>query len=112
MRHVRVAVLTWIITGTGAFVGSMLGNALGQKGLFVGAMVGGTLALLGAIQAVAALHWLDADRQRGGAIGGLVGFGFASTLAVMNPQTPIILVLVTSLVGVGVILGAGPGAVR
>ncbi len=112
MRHVRLLVLTWIITATGAFVGSVLGNAFGRKGLFVGAMVGGTLALLAAIQLVSALRWLDADRQRGGAIGGLVGFGFASTLAVMYLQTPVIAVLVASLVGIGVILGAGPGAVR
>lgn len=112
MRHVRLVVLTWIITAAGALAGSLLGNVLGRKGFFVGAMVGGTLALLGAIQLAFALQWLDADRQRGGAIGGLVGFGFASTLAVMHLDTPIIPVLVASLVGVGVILGAGPGAVR
>lgn len=112
MRHARLVLLTWIITATGAFVGSVLGTAFGRKGLFVGAMAVGTLALLGAIHLVAMLRWLDVDRQRGGAIGGLVGFGFASTLAVMHLQTPILAVLAASLVGIGVILGAGPGAVR
>ncbi|MBA2292131.1 MAG: hypothetical protein H0W15_06725 [Gemmatimonadales bacterium] len=112
MRHARLVLLIWIITATGAFAGSIAGSAFGRKALFVGAMVGGTLALLGAIRLVAAFGWLDADRQRGGAIGGLVGFGFASTLAVMHLQDPIIPVLVVSLAGVGVILGAGPGAVR
>ncbi len=112
MRHVRVVMLTWVIAAAGAFAGSLVGGALGRKGFFVGATVGGTLALLAAIHLAAALQWLDVNRQRGGAIGGLVGLGFASTLAVMHLDTPIIPLLVASLVGVGVILGAGPGAVR
>ena len=112
MRHIRVVLLAWIVTGFGAVVGSVAGNAFGRRGLFIGAMVGGTLALLVAIKLLGSLQWLDPERRRGGSIGGLVGFALASPLAVMNLHTPVIPILVTSLVGLGVLLGAGRGAVR
>ena len=112
MRHIRVVLLAWIVTGLGAVAGSIAGNAFGRRGMFIGAMVGGTLALLGAIRLLTSLEWLDVERRRGGSIGGLVGFALASPLAVMNLHTPITPILVTSLVGIGVVLGAGRGAVR
>lgn len=100
------------MTGFGAVAGSILGNAFGRRGLFIGATVAGTLALLIAIQVLTGLRWLDSERRRGGTIGGLVGFALAAPLAVMNLQTPVIPIVVTSLVGFGVVLGAGRGAVR
>ncbi len=112
MRHLRVVMLAWLVTGFGAVGGSIVGNAFGRRGLFIGATIGGTLALLLAIQGLTSLRWLDGDRRRGGTIGGLVGFALASPLAVMNLHTPVIPIVVTSLVGFGVVLGAGRGAVR
>ena len=112
MRYLRVVIVAWGLTGLGAVAGSVPGNALGARGLFIGAMVGGTLALLAAIRILTTLGWLDTERRRGGSIGGLVGFALASPLAVMNLHTPVAPILFASLVGFGVVLGAGRGAVR
>jgi len=110
MRQLRVILLAWLGTGAGAVAGSIVGNAFGRRGLFIGATVGGTLALLLAIHVATSRGWLRADRNRGATIGGLVGFALASPLAVMNLHTPVTPILVTSLVGICALLGAGRGA--
>jgi hypothetical protein len=112
MRHLRVVLLAWLVTGIGAVVGSLVGGMFGRQGMFIGTMVGGTLALLAAIGLLASLGWLDPERRRGGSIGGLVGFALASPFIFMNLDTPIVPIGVTLLVGAGVVLGAGRGAVR
>lgn len=112
MRHLRVIILAWLVTGAGAVLGAMAGAVFGKQGLFMGAMAGGTLAVLYAVRLLTTRGWLDVERRRGGAIGGLVGLALAAPLAVMNLDTPWIPVLVTSLVGIVLLIGAGRGAVR
>jgi hypothetical protein len=112
MRHLRVALLAWLFTAAGATLGSFAGNLFGRQGLFLGATIFGTLAVLVAIQVLVARGWLDGERRRGGSIGGLVGLALGATLALMNIQSPPIALAALSLVGIGVLFGAGPNAVR
>ncbi len=112
MRHLRLICLTSLLTGLGAFVGVLAGRPLGARVTMLAAMVGGTLTLLLTLQLAARRGWLAADRIKGGSIGGLVALGLASPLAVMTAQRPLALLAATALVGVGVLLGAGPGAAR
>ncbi len=112
MRHLRVAVLAWLFAAIGATLGSLAGNLFGRQGLFLGATILGTLAVLVSVQVLIARGWLDGERHRGGSIGGLVGLALGATLALMNIQSPPVAIGALSLVGIGVLLGAGPNAVR
>lgn len=78
----------------------------------MGAIMLGTLAILLAIRLVAGFGWLNPERRRGGSIGGLCGFALAAPLAAMNLDTPLVPLLVMAIVGIGVVLGAGPSAVQ
>jgi hypothetical protein len=112
MRHLRLICLTSLCTGAGAFVGMVLGRPVGARTTMLAAMVGGTLALLVTLRFAAGRGWLHPDRIKGGSIGGLVGLGLASPLAVMMVQRPVALLAAAALVGVGVVVGAGPGGAR
>lgn len=112
MRHLRVAITAWLFTAAGAALGALAGNVFGRQGRFLGATVLGTLAVLIAIRVLAERGWLDGDRRKGGAIGGFVGLALGAPLALMNIDSPLIGLAALSLVGVCVLLGAGPNAVR
>ena len=107
MRVFPVLAISWLLTGFGALLGSILGNAAGPQGLKAGAMVGGVLALLAGVAGAKRFGWLPAGEARGGFLGGLVGFALAVAITLTHMQTPIVPVLSCSLVGVGVLLGAG-----
>jgi hypothetical protein len=107
MRILPTLVLSWFATGLAAAVGSILGNAVGARGLQVGAVVGGILGLLGAVAAAKRFAWLPRDETRGAFFGGVVGFAVAIPITLAHMQTPIIPVLSCAFVGIGVLLGAG-----
>lgn len=112
MRHLRVVLLTWLLAALGTALGALVGELFGRQGLFFGATIVGTLAVLIAINVVTARGWLDPDRRRGASIGGFVGLALGCTLALMNLESPPLAILALGLVGLGVVLGAGPNAVR
>ena len=105
MKAILHVLLTWMLGGFGAVVGSILGNAAGPRGLFVGAIVGGGLATLAAALLARRLRLLAAGGPRGAAVGGLLGFAVAAPIAVGNLHTPVTPVLATALVGLGALLG-------
>lgn len=111
MRTLRVVILAWLLADCGVALGWAVGRPFGRQELFLGAIVLGTLAILLAIRLLASLGWLNPERRRGGSIGGLCGFALAAPLAAMNLDTPLVPLLVMGIVGIGVIVGAGPSGV-
>jgi hypothetical protein len=111
MRTLRVVVLTWFLTDCGAALGWALGKPFGRQQLFLGGIVLGTLAILLAIKLLVRFEWLNPERRRGGSIGGLCAFALAAPFT-MNMDTPLVPLLLMLFVGLGVIAGAGPGAVQ
>jgi hypothetical protein len=112
MRTLRVVLLAWLLTDCGAALGWALGRPFGRQAFFMGGIILGTLAILLAIRLVASFGWLNPERRRGGSIGGLCGFALAAPLAAMNLDAPLVPLLVMAIVGIGVVLGAGPSAVQ
>ncbi len=110
MRLLRVVVFAWIVTDCGAALGWALGRPFGRQALFLCSIVVGTLAILLAIKLLVRFGWFNPERRRGGAIGGLCGFALAAAFAAMNLDRPFVALLAMALVGVSVILGAGPSA--
>jgi hypothetical protein len=107
MRAFPTLLLAWFVTGLGAMVGSMLGNAAGPRGLHAGAVAGGVLGLLGAVAVAKRLAWLPRGEIRGAFVGGVVGFALAIPITLTHMRTPVIPVLSCGLVGIGALLGAG-----
>lgn len=106
MKPIPVFLATWGLAGLGAVAGSILGNAVGTTGLFAGAIVGGVLFVGLAAVVLARLRWLPAEDRRAAFLGGAAGFAVAAPIAVMNLHTPVTPVLVCSLAGFGLLLGA------
>jgi len=107
MRAFPTLLLSWFVTGLAAAAGSILGNAAGPRGLRVGAVAGGILGLLGAVAIARRFAWLPRAEVWGGFWGGLVGFAIAIPITLTHMQTPVIPVLSSGLIGIGVLLGAG-----
>jgi hypothetical protein len=107
VKPFRAFLTAWALTGLGAVVGSILGNAVGRAGLFAGAVIGGLLGLSAAVAGLARLQWLAPEDRRGAFIGGAVGFAVAAPIAVTNLHTPVTPVLICGLAGAGLLLGVG-----
>ena len=91
--------------GTGAFVGSVLGNAFGRTGLFAGALIGGTMGSAAAAFLGAAFKWINTAERLPTAIGAAAGFLVAAMIAVNTLSSPIGPVTSALLIGVGGVLG-------
>jgi hypothetical protein len=98
------------LCGIGAVGGSILGNALGRTGLFAGAIVGGACTVSLAVFLATRLGWFPRAVQGSATVGALIGLVIAAPIAVANLHTPITPIAVTSLAGVGALLGSGWGS--
>jgi hypothetical protein len=107
LKPLPVLLLVWALGGLGAVAGSILGNALGSTGLYVGAMVGGACSVSLATFLATKLAWLPPAVLGAATVGGILGLCIAAPIAVSNLHTPITPVAITSLAGVGALLGAG-----
>jgi len=88
-------------------IGSMLGNALGSRGLYLGAVGGGMLGVAVAVVATAKIRWLPRGDRLGAFVGGVVGFAIAAPIAVANLHTPITPVVSCGLAGAAALMGIG-----
>jgi hypothetical protein len=100
-----VFVLLVIAGGTGAFAGSVLGNAFGRTGLFAGALIGGALASAAAAFLSATFTWIHAAERTPTAMGAVAGFLVAAVIAVWTLSSPIGPVTSALLIGIGGLLG-------
>ena len=107
MRAFPTLIICWLLTGAGALLGSILGNAAGPTGLRLGAILGGALGLLLAVTAGRKLGWVPTGDSTGAVVGGLAGFGVAIPITLSNMHTPVIAVASCALAGVGALFGAG-----
>lgn len=104
--------IAWFITSAGASAGWFLGGLFDRKVAFFAATVAGTLSLLYAMTFLIDRHWFMEERRRGGTIGGLVGLCIAAPLVLMSTATPLLGVAALFSVGIGVLVGAGGGALE
>lgn len=107
LRPLPSFITAWGLTGLGAVVGSILGNAAGKPWLFAGAVVGGIAGVGAAVTALTRLRWLPAEDRHGAFAGGVVGFAVAAPIAATNLHTPVIPVLICGLAGACLLLGVG-----
>jgi hypothetical protein len=107
LKPILAFLITWALAGLGAVIGSILGNAAGKPGLFVGAAIGGVVGVGAAVAVLSKLRLLPPEERRSAFVGGIIGFGVATPIAVANLHTPVTPVLICALAGVGLLLGVG-----
>jgi hypothetical protein len=107
IKGTATLVVVWLLTGIGAVVGSILGNAAGKTGLFAGAVAGGGMLAYLSPRLCVRLGWIVPEARRASSLGSLTGFLVAAPIAATNLHTPLIPVVICSLAGAGAVIAAG-----
>ena len=110
MVFLRFLLFTSLVPSLAAFAGALAGMPFGRRTMFVAATIFGTFGVLAMVRLGARLGWVHAERQRGVAIGALVGLGLGAPLAAMTLDRPLAIVIGALLVGVGATVGGGKDA--
>jgi hypothetical protein len=105
-ERLQLFFLMCIMGGALAVAGSILGNAFGRTGLFTGGVVGGLLGVLAAAKIAEQRGWIERSQMQYVAMGGIVGFFCAASIAVYTLSTPIGPILSTLLIGGGALFAA------
>ena len=106
MRHLGIVLAGWLLAGMGAALGSMLGRIFGPQGPYVGAIVGAVAGIAGATDLLRWRGWLTPPHDHRARFVGLIGLAFAAPIASVNLHTPLIPILASGLIGLGMLLGA------
>ena len=98
--------VTWLLGGAGAVVGSMIGGAFGDHPLFFGALLGGVLAIVAAVRLAEWRTWIARSSRSRVTAGAVLGFIIAAVIATRTLSSPIGPALSSLLIGVGAVFGA------
>ena len=98
--------VTWLLGGAGAVVGSMIGAAFGDHPLFIGALLGGMLAIVGAVRLAEWRKWIARPSRGRVMAAAILGFIIAAAIATRTLSSPIGPALSSLLIGVGAVFGA------
>ena len=102
MKQIKLFFFVSGLAGLAAVFGSMLGGAASHVGLFIGAVSGGLIGVFTALVLSKRLRLISPQDVGPGILGGCIGFVAAAGLAAANAHTPIIPIVSTGLVGLGV----------
>ena len=105
-KSMLLLVLTCFLGGVGAFLGSVLGHAVGERGLYVGGVIGGIIGVFAATKIAVSRKILGQKRFWGATIGGMLGFILAAMIATNNLSSPVVPLLSILLIGLGAVFGA------
>jgi hypothetical protein len=119
-KTVLLAALVSMIVGPSIIGGSMVGATLSRPGLFAGAIVGGLAGIVIAVLTAVRLGLIATDARRRTAFGGVIGFGIASALVILDLykgvapgiEMPLIPMLSGMLVPLGTVIGSRSGSTR
>jgi hypothetical protein len=106
MNGLFLFVVSCLIGGAAAVLGSILGNAAGTTGLFGGAILGGLAGAVASTALARRFQWIRPEAARSTAAGTAIGFLAAAAVATQTLGSPVGPVLSTGLIGVGALLGA------
>lgn len=112
MVLLRFLLFTSLIPTAAAFAGALAGTPFDPRTMFVAATIAGTFGVLAMVRIGARLGWVHAERQRGVAIGALVGLGLGAPVAAMTLDRPLAIVIGALLVGIGARVGGGKDAAQ
>jgi len=94
------------MSGLLTVLGSIGGHIFGRTALFVGAVVGGLVGIALAGLIARSLRLIDRRSYAPTVIGGTIGYVLAAVIAVNNLETPVVSMLLVSLIGLGAVVGS------
>jgi hypothetical protein len=106
MTMLMTMLITWLLSGAGAVAGSVIGSVVGPRWLLLGAVAGGVIGTVSAAYLASKFSLIRVDQLAATALGGLIGFWVAASVAVSNLHTPVVPVVCSCFTGVGAFLGA------
>jgi len=109
MPQLYLFIVSTLLGGAGAMLGSILGNAFGKEGLIAGAIFGGLMLSTVALRIALKRKWIGPAQFKPAVIGVNVGFLLSAVIAVNTLSSPIGPVLSTMLIGAGAVLGSRLG---
>lgn len=104
--RIALFMLACLLTGLGGALGSIMGHAIGPRGLIAGGIVGGLLGATASAVVAGWRGWIQPVQVRSTGIGACAGFLLAAFIATNTLSSPVGPILSTLVVGVGAILGA------
>ncbi|HEV2016731.1 MAG TPA: hypothetical protein VGQ98_00355 [Gemmatimonadaceae bacterium] len=113
MKRVFLFLVSTIVTGAFAAIGSMVGHFFGSHlGVVLGGVFGGLFGAIFSVRIAVRLRWVGAEDFYPTTIGAAIGFLAAATIAVNTLSSPIGPILSSFLVGIGALIGSLIGARR
>lgn len=111
MKRVFLFLVSTIVTGALAAIGSMLGHFFGSRhGVMLGGILGGLLGALLSARIAVRLGWIAREDSYPTTFGAGIGFLAAALIAMKTLSSPIGPILSSLLIGVGAVVGSLIGA--
>jgi hypothetical protein len=113
MNRVSLFVVSTILTGALAAIGSMAGHFFGPRlGVMLGGVLGGLIGAALSARIAVRLKWISREDFFSTTLGAEIGFLAAAFIAMKTLSSPIGPVLSSLLIGVGALVGSWIGARR
>jgi len=111
MKRVFLFLVSTIVTGAFAAIGSMIGHFFGSRhGVMLGGILGGLLGAILSARIAVRLGWIAREDSYPTAFGAGIGFLAAALIAMKTLSSPIGPILSCLLIGVGALVGSSIGA--
>jgi hypothetical protein len=106
MSRLYLFVFACVLCGLGGMLGSMAGNAFGERGVWLGGVIGGLIAA-GLVAVVArGRQWIGPNAVTSTALGTAVGFVVAVVVTMNTMSSPVGPILSTTFAGIGALAGS------
>jgi hypothetical protein len=113
MKRVFLFLVSTILTGTAAAIGSMVGHFFGSHlGVILGGIFGGLFGAIFSARIAVRLKWIAHEGFYPTTFGAGIGFLAAAIIAMKTLSSPIGPILSSLLIGVGAVIGSLIGARR
>jgi hypothetical protein len=106
MNRATLFLVACALGGIGGAVGSIVGHALGNRGLWAGGILGGLLASMLIARIALWRRWIVRSQLWSTALGTGIGFLLACAVTANTLSSPIGPIMSTLLIGAGAVLGS------
>ena len=111
MKRVSLFVVSTILTGALAAIGSMAGHFSGPRhGVMLGGVLGGVIGATLSSRVAVRLKWISREDSFPTTLGAAIGFLAAAFIAMKTLSSPIGPILSSLLIGIGALIGSLIGA--
>ena len=105
MSRIYLFLLACLLCGLGGALGSMAGNAFGERGVWIGGVIGGLVAAVLVAIVARGRQWISPNAVTATALGTAAGFVVAVIVTMNTMSSPVGPILSTTFAGLGALIG-------